>query len=212
MELIYGTFNPAKLESMRNMLKGLEVDITGLNELPVELVEPEESGNDPLANAGIKAESYYRQIRKPLFSCDSGLYFENVSDEDQPGVHIKRIHGQNLKDKEFIDYYGSLAAKYGGKITAYYKNSIYLVLNKDTVFFYDGKDIQSERFYIVERPHRVYKKGFPLDSISKHIGSNKYYYDLDHGKNDNFTFINGFRNFFINSLQLINNEETGILV
>ncbi len=186
------------------------MDIIGLNELPVELVEPEESGNGPLTNARIKAESYYSQIHKPLFSCDSGLYFENVPDSDQPGVHIKRIHGQNLKDKEFIDYYGSLASKYGGRITAYYRNSIYLVINENTVFYYDGEDIQSEKFYIVDKSHSVYKKGFPLDSLSKHIESNKYYYDLDQSKNDNFTFINGFRNFFLNSLQL--KKETGIVV
>lgn len=196
MDLIYGTKNPSKLKSMRKMLEGLDLNITGLNELSIELPEPEETGNNPLSNAEIKARAYFKQLRKPLFSCDTGLYFENVSDEDQPGVWIKRIHGNNLQDKEFIDYYSKLASKYGGRLTAYYKNSIFLMLDEDRFFSYDGNSIRSEKFYIVDKPHTIYKKGFPLDSLTVHIESNRYYYDLGRSKNDSWGIITGFRNFF----------------
>jgi inosine/xanthosine triphosphate pyrophosphatase family protein len=196
LDLIYGTGNPSKLKSMKKMLKGMNLTIRGLRDLPVLLEEPEETGNDPLSNAVIKAEFYYQQLKKPLFSCDSGLYFENVEEHDQPGVHIKRIHGQNLKEKEFIDYYSRLAAKYNGRLTAYYKNSICLVLDENNIFKFDGASIQSERFYIVDKPHRIYREGFPLDSLSVHIESDRYYFDLGKTKNDSPGIIEGFRGFF----------------
>ena len=202
MNLIYGTYNPSKLKSMNKMVAGLRLNITGLNKISPDLNEPVESGNDPLSNAIIKAEYYFERIQKPIFSCDSGLYFENVSTEDQPGVRIKRIHGKNLKDEEFISYYSKLAKKYGGKLTAYYKNSICLILDECTSYKFDGLEIQSEKFYLVEKPHKIYKKGFPLDSLSVHIESGQHYYDLGHSKNENWGIVEGFRNFFIDSLKL----------
>lgn len=37
MKLLYGTANPAKLQHMRDMLAGLEIDIVGLNDLGVHI-------------------------------------------------------------------------------------------------------------------------------------------------------------------------------
>lgn len=44
----------------------------------MELKEAEENGKDPLSNATQKALTYYEQIKQPVFSCDTGLYFEGV--------------------------------------------------------------------------------------------------------------------------------------
>lgn len=200
MNLIYGTYNPSKLESMIKMLDGLDICLTGLQSLDIILQEAEESGKEPLANATQKALTYYEQIKKPIFSCDSGLYFEEVEEEDQPGVLIKRIHGNNLTYKEMVGYYSNLAAKYGGKLTAYYKNSICLIMNKGNIYKYDGEDIWSEKFYIVDKPHKIYREGFPLDSLSVEIKSMKYYYDLEDDDSENLGVFKGFRDFFIRSL------------
>jgi len=200
MNLIYGTHNPSKLKSMIKMLHGLNLSITGLGALDMELKEAEETGKDPLTNAIQKATSYFEQIKQPIFSCDSGLYFEGVDEKDQPGVLIKRIHGNNLTYREMLDYYSNLAARYGGKLIAHYKNSICLVMNKNNIYKYDGEDIYSERFYIVDKPHKQYREGFPLDSLSVELESMKYYYDLEGTKSENLGVIYGFRNFFIRSL------------
>lgn len=206
MELIYGTYNPSKLESMNRMVEGLNIKILGLQDLQMELVEAEESGKDPLTNAMQKALTYYRQIRKPVFSCDSGLYFEDVNDTDQPGVMIKRINGNNFSYREMLDYYSDLASKYGGRLVAYYKNAICLVVDENHIFAYDGEEISSEKFYIVDKPHKKYREGFPLDSLSVDIVSMKYYYDIeDQDQESNNKGINrGFRDFFVQSLGCIN--------
>ena len=110
------------------------------------------------------------------------------------------IHGNNLTYREMLSYYSNLAAKYGGKLIAYYKNSICLVIDKEHIYKYDGEDIYSEKFYIVDKPHTRYREGFPLDSLSVEIKSNKYYYDLESSKRENLGVIYGFRDFFIRSL------------
>ncbi|MCK5758487.1 MAG: hypothetical protein KAH14_05275 [Clostridiales bacterium] len=208
MDLIYGTTNLAKVNSMRKWLKRLPLSISGLSDLGNDFWEPEESGDDPLINAELKARGYYKQIGRPVFSCDSGLYFDEVSAEDQPGVHIRRMHGQNLKDEEFIGFYGKLAAKYGGKLTAHYRNSICLVMDDDSVFKYAGEDLYSPKFGIIEEPHKKYKPGFPLDSISVHIESGLYYYDLKKTKyDDGWNIDNGYRTFFIENLGLTLEKE-----
>lgn len=200
MDLIYGTYNPSKLLSMIKMLDGLDLCITSLKDIGMNIKESEENGKDPLSNAVQKATFYFKQIRKPVFSCDSGLYFESVDERDQPGVFIKRIRGKNLTNWEMVDYYSNLAARYGGRLTAYYKNSICLIMDENNIYKYDGEDIYSEKFYIVDKPHKKYREGFPLDSLSVEMKSMKYYYDLEGSRSESLGVIHGFRNFFIRSI------------
>lgn len=179
MQLIYGTKNPSKLETMQKRLSGLGIDLIGLDTVARNLEEPDEAGKSPADNARIKALSYYHQLKRPVMSHDSGLYFEEVEENDQPGVFIKRIHGQDLEYSELVGYYSQLATKYGGRLTAHYKNAICLVLDENRVYTIDGKALESEAFYIVDTPHANYKDGFPLDSLSVEMTSNKYYYDCE---------------------------------
>ena len=62
MELLYGTTNKAKLESMRRITKILGIEIIGLKDIlarpefsKIKLPEIDESGKNPLENAKIKA-------------------------------------------------------------------------------------------------------------------------------------------------------------
>lgn len=97
MKLLYGTGNPAKFSAMKSRLEQLDIELIGLNDLEAEgniIPEVVENGNTPLENARLKALAYYEAFHIPVFSCDSGLYFDNVSDEIQPGVHVRNIKGK----------------------------------------------------------------------------------------------------------------------
>ena len=99
MKLLYGTGNLAKLSAMRNRLEQLDIELIGLNDLRAEgkfIPEVIEDGNTPLENARLKAMAYYEAFQIPVFSCDSGLYFDNVPDEVQPGVHVRNVNGKWL--------------------------------------------------------------------------------------------------------------------
>ena len=137
-----------------------------------------ETGNAPLENARQKAMAYYQAFKMPVFSCDSGLYFDEVPDEIQPGVHVRNVNGRCLSDDEMIAYYTGLAKQYGN-LTAYYKNAICLVLDETQIFETMDPSIASEPFILTDTPHSAIRKaGFPLDCISLDLKTGKYYYDM----------------------------------
>ena len=201
--LLYGTSNTAKLEAMRQHIKGLPIAILGLKDIEIELPEIDESGSDPLENARIKAYAYHKATGLSTFSCDSGLYIEDAPDEVQPGVHVRSVVGDGyLNDDEMIEHYAKLAESMGGNITVQYKNGICLVMSNGEIFEYMGDDIAGEQFILTSKPHKRLTPGFPLDSLSVHIETGKYYYDMDELK-DRSSMDAGFRAFFERVLEEI---------
>ena len=99
MKLLFGTGNQAKLNVMKIRLKPLGINLIGLEDLKKEgytVLSVPETGNTPLENARQKAMAYYQAFKMPVFSCDSGLYFDEVPDEIQPGVHVRNVNGRCL--------------------------------------------------------------------------------------------------------------------
>ena len=200
MTLLFGTGNPAKLNSLRESLKGLDIELLSLRDMEKSPPDVDESGSSPLENAREKALAYYRFYGVPVFSMDSGLYFDNVPEEEQPGVHVRNISGKRLSDDEMIAYYCGLARKYGGRLTARYKNAVCLVISESEIFQSMDESLWGEPFYIADTPHqRQHQEGFPLDRLSVDIASGKYYFDLP--ENIETSMNEGFRRFFENSLK-----------
>lgn len=198
MKILYGTGNPAKLAAMRRRLEPLGIELIGLQDIKAmgrTIPEVEESGTTPLQNAHLKAHAYYEAFQMPVFSCDSGLYFDNVPDEIQPGVHVRTVNGKYLTDEEMQAYYAGLAKQYGN-LNARYCNAICFVKDKDTVCEAMEPSMESERFILTDRIHPIRKKGFPLDSLSVDIKTGKYYYDLPESSLDQVAVEDGFLEFF----------------
>lgn len=218
IKILFGTKNPAKLEVMSNRLKPLGIELMGLNDLEREIPEVEEDGKTPLENARKKALAYFEAFKMAVFSCDSGLYIDELPDELQPGCKVRRVNGKTLKDDEMIEYYTMLAEKYGtcqaysrgeaGEteplhphlLTARYKNAICFVKDENTIYESMDKTIESEPFFITSKPYGyIRKEGFPIDSISVHINTGKYYYDMDKSELEQFAVEDGVLAFFRNN-------------
>lgn len=195
MRLLYGTGNPAKLSVMRNRLSELGIEVIGLHDLDCEIPEVPENGHTPLENARQKATTYYQAFRIPVFSCDSGLYFDGVPDEIQPGVHVRNVNGRCLTDEEMLAYYAGLARQYGN-LTARYKNAICLVMSEEQIYEAMEPSMEGGPFLLTGRPHSIFKQGFPLDSLSMDIRSGKYFYDLPEDRLDQMIIEDGFLKFF----------------
>ncbi len=199
MKLLYGTGNQAKLSAMRSRLAKLGIDLIGLSDLRAEgkiIPEVLEDGKSPLENARIKAKAYYKAFQIPVFSCDSGLYFEEVPDEVQPGVHVRNVEGKCLTDDEMVKYYASLAGKYGN-LTAQYRNAICFVMDEEHIYESMDPSMYSEKFILTDKPHSaIRKKGFPLDSLSIDRRTGKYYYDMAEGQLEQLAVEDGFLKFF----------------
>ena len=205
MKLLYGTGNRAKLSAMRSRLKQLDIELIGLDDLRAEgktIPQVVEDGKTPLENARLKATAYYEAFNIPVFSCDSGLYFDNVSEAIQPGVHVRNVNGKCLTDDEMIDYYSGLVKIYGN-LVARYRNAICFVQDDTHIYEAMEPSMESEKFILTDRPHSIVrKKGFPLDSISLDIKTNKYYYDLPTNRLEQVAVEDGFLDFFKRVLDL----------
>jgi len=205
LKLLYGTGNRAKLSAMRSRLKQLDIELIGLDDLRAEgktIPQVVEDGKSPLENARLKATAYYEAFHIPVFSCDSGLYFDNVSEAIQPGVHVRNVNGKCLTDDEMIDYYSGLVKIYGN-LVARYRNAICFVQDDTHIYEAMEPSMESEKFILTDRPHSIVrKKGFPLDSISLDIKTNKYYYDLPTNRLEQVAVEDGFLDFFKRVLDL----------
>lgn len=205
MKLLFGTGNQAKLSVMKNRLEKLGIELTGLYDLQAEgkrIPDVIENGNTPLENARLKAMAYYEAFHMPVFSCDSGLYFDNVPDEVQPGVHVRNVKGKCLSDEEMMEYYAGLVRQYGNLI-AKYRNAICFVMDEDHIYEAMDSSMDSEKFIITDKPHSaVRRKGFPLDSMSIDMKTNKYYYDLLADELEEFAVEDGVLLFFQKVLHL----------
>ena len=196
MKILYGTTNKAKIQVMKNAIESLDIELIGLGDMASELPSIIENGKTPLENAEIKAKAYYEAFHIPVFSCDTGLYFDELQENEQPGLHVRRVNGKELTDDEMIEYYGSLAEQYGGKITGRYRNAIYFILDENHHYSSMDMSIATEPFILVPKPHSKQRvEGFPLDSLSIDIATGKYYYDLD-VKEVSTSVEDGLRKFF----------------
>lgn len=197
MKLIYGTGNPAKLAWIRDILQGLPIEIIPIQDVLSNLPDVPETGSSPLENARQKANAYYKILHQPVFSCDSGLYFKELPDALQPGVHVRNVQGKRLSDEEMISYYTSLAKTYG-PLHGYYQNAICIVVDEQHIYESMDETLQSTTFLLTQTPYPVITPGFPLDSISIDIDTNQYFCEMDFV--DESVGNHGCRNFFIGFL------------
>jgi len=195
IKLLYGTGNPAKLNAMKKRLSGLGITLIGLKDLGCEIPDVVEDGKTPLENARKKAAAYFDAFRIPVFSCDSGLYIDGVPENEQPGIHVRRVNGNVLSDEQMIAHYSALAEKYGNP-TARYRNAICFVADENHIYEAMEPSMGSNAFILTSKPYPVMKKGFPLDSLSVDIKTGKYYYELTGNELDKLAVEDGFAEFF----------------
>lgn len=195
MKILYGTTNRGKLQAMKTAVDSLDIELIGLGDIDSELPEINENGKTLLENAEKKAKAYYKAFHMPVFSCDSGLYFDELKEDEQPGLYVRRIKGKEQTDDEMIQYYASLAERHGGRITGRYRNAIYFILDESHHYSSMDMSIATEPFILVSRPHSKRVEGFPLDSLSIDIKTGRYYYDLE-AKDVSTSVDDGVRKFF----------------
>lgn len=184
---------------MSGLLTPLGVELIRLNDLKTGIPQVAETGETPLDNARLKAQAYYKAFGIPVFSCDSGLYFDHIPEALQPGIHVRLVNGKRLTDEEMITYYSGLAKTYGD-LTARYQNAICLIKSPEEIWESMDDSLSGERFILTSKPHGKRREGFPLDSLSIHIKTGKYYFDMDGCAVDMTALDQGFRQFFLEHL------------
>ena len=93
VSLLLGTGNQHKIEEMRQILEDYPVELLSLAQLGLENIpEPEESGQNYLENALIKARHYQKYTNMPCLADDSGLEIEAL--QGAPGLYSHRFLSQ----------------------------------------------------------------------------------------------------------------------
>lgn len=174
MQFLLATTNDAKIKYYGTRLKEKGVEFVTLKDLNID-IEVDETGNNPVENAVIKAQAYYNICHIPTIAIDDGLFFEGVKDEIQPGTHVRRVNGKRLNDDEMIKYYIDLVNKYGsdGKLNGYFLKGVAVVDEEHTYTF----DFKSNRYFINQQSEFL-DKGYPLDSIQVIPSLNKFKCEL----------------------------------
>ena len=181
-EIVYGTTNPAKVAQLSSVLKPLGFEVKSLADFSIQTIV-EEDGETAEENARKKAISYAKAIGKSVLSMDDGLYFNDLPDEQQPGLHIRRIKGSELSsDAEILAYYADLTKSLGGRADVYLRYAFALSRpDGDCVSF----SHDTPRIF-VSTPSNTVIKGFPLASLGVDPLSGKYISEMSTDEMANF--------------------------
>ena len=174
-EILFATGNKSKAKRFTKGLLANDIKVLTLEDVNIN-IEVEENGTTAIENALIKARAYTKETNLPVFAMDDTLYLENVPEDKQPGMYVRRVNGKRLTDEEMIEYYSNLAKEYGtnGLITGRWIYGMALISNGHEYTYTWSK----ENFYITSIPSNIINPGYPLNTISINIKLNKYFTDM----------------------------------
>ncbi len=174
-QILFATGNPSKAKRFSKGLYEKGIEVITPNDIDKE-VKIEENGKNAIENALIKARAYSKTVNIPVFAMDDNLYLENVPEEKQPGMYVRRVNGKRLSDDEMIEHYLKLVKEYGinGKLTCKWVYGMAVINNgKESTYTWSKED-----FYMVDKPSNKINTGYPLNTISINKKLNKYFTDI----------------------------------
>lgn len=175
-KVLFATGNPSKAKRFSKGLLDKGIEVITLKDIEKD-IEINEDGKNAIENAIIKAKAYAEVVDMPVFAMDDNLYLENVPEEKQPGVFVRRVNGKRLTDEEMLQHYTGLVKEYGkeGKLDCKWVYGIAVINEKKEISTYTW---EKGGFYFVEKISDKIRAGYPLDSISINKKLNKYFTDI----------------------------------
>jgi len=180
-EIIIGTQNSAKIKQISGALSGLNIEVKGL---PYKMDDIEENGSTAQENARLKAKEYSQKLEEIVLSMDNALYLEGLSDNEQPGINVRRIPGTTNRpsDIEALNYYVNIIEKMGGEVNGKWEFAICLAKDGEII---DEITIISPRLF-VSKPSPKIVEGYPLESIQVDMESKIYISDMTQKEQNEF--------------------------
>ncbi len=175
-KVLFATGNPSKAKRFSKGLLDKGIEVITLKDIEKD-IEINEDGKNAIENAIIKAKAYAEVVDMPVFAMDDNLYLENVPEEKQPGVFVRRVNGKRLTDEEMLQHYTGLVKEYGkeGKLDCKWVYGMAIINEKKEISTYTW---EKGGFYFVEKISDKIRAGYPLDSISINKKLNKYFTDI----------------------------------
>ena len=174
MKLLFATGNDYKFYNLQERLKSIpEIELISPKMLNLN-IDVIEDGETAVENAIKKAKAYYEVAKMPVLTDDAGLYVDKFSDEEQPGLYVKRVDGiENLSNEEIVDRYIAKLNKYGGESLANYFVGVCLI-NEDGIINSDS--LEEKKFLLTSKKcEKKSMNGAILECISYDLECKKYY-------------------------------------
>jgi len=173
--ILFGTANQAKIDHIRAFLRTLPVEILTPRDLNINLVVRED-GKSPEENAEKKAKAYFAESNIPTLAIDAGLYIEKFTDEKQPGVFVRRVHGleRDATDEEILDHYVRELDRVGGESIGVWRVCVALAASVDRIFLQS----YSLETVLTSRASDVMIPGAPVSSLMIDPATGQYYSEM----------------------------------
>jgi len=183
-EIVFGTTNPGKITHVQAALEPFGMKVIPITDLG-DFEDIVEDGKNPQENSRKKALAYCELVGRPVLAMDNALYFDGISDDKQPGMHVRRIPGikGRATDQEMIEYYRALFESHGGEMTGHFEFSMCLVFPSGET--HEKTAISKNRLFT----HKLCKKripGYPLESMQIDPDTGKYIAEMSKEEQDLF--------------------------
>lgn len=174
--IVFATNNPSKAKRFSKGLLERGIEVVSLKDLNINL-HVDENGKDAIENARIKARACYEKTHMPTIGMDDTLYLENVPEDKQPGLFVRRVNGKTLTDEEMIEHYIHLVKQYGkdGRLNCKWIYGMVLIDEDGHESTYTWS---KGNFYMVDVASNTLNPGYPLNSISKYKNIDKYFTEI----------------------------------
>ena len=118
-----------------------------------------------------------KKTHMPTIGMDDTLYLENVPEDKQPGLYVRRVNGKTLNDEEMIEHYTNLVNQYGknGRMNCKWIYGLALIDENGKESTYTWS---KDNFFMVNTKSDKINPGYPLNSISKYKDIDKYFSDI----------------------------------
>ena len=175
-QIVFATGNQTKSKRFSKGLEKYNIEVLSLKDLDIEL-DVNEDGKNAIENALIKARACFEKTHMPVIGMDDSLYIENVPEEEQPGLFVRRVNGKTLNDEEMLEHYMGLVKKYGhdGRIDCKWVYGLACINENGEESTYTWN---KDNFYMVDTMSDIVNPGYPLNSISKYKKLDKYFTEL----------------------------------
>ena len=94
-EILFATGNASKVARFYEKLLEKGILLKSLKDIDISL-EIEENGKTAIENAKIKAKAYYEATKMITMAMDDTMYIDDIPEDKQPGVFVRRINGKRL--------------------------------------------------------------------------------------------------------------------
>ncbi len=180
-KVLIATGNIGKFNIYKAVFDQLGIECTNIKEIDIN-IEVEENGKDEMENAIKKATAYHKATGMSVLANDSGLIIDKFSDEDQPGLTVRRYKGRELTDEEMLEMYINKLNEVGGESSGHYNVALAIIDHNGVLH----TKMFAPKRYFLSTPSKIVKRGVPLSSIAFDRKSKKYLSEMTPEERNNY--------------------------